>query len=179
MKNCVCVIALSLLLLSSTRALARPDDQEQEPIAVVEIGSVPNWSVTDHESAFGPTIAAEFTPIKNWLEIETGLTSLFGPHSTEWSADFLLKKPWDLTRTVEVMAGIGPEWVSTRKDGTGVHSLAGEVVLDFMFWTNAKHKVGWYFEPSYDYSFRAGHERSIGASVGLLIGIHAHRSDSH
>jgi hypothetical protein len=170
MKICVSMLLFSLFLLS-TPAFAQSDDEE-EPAAVIEIGSVPNWSLSGPGSSFGPTVAVEITPVKKWLEFETGITSLFGRDSTEWSADFLFKKPWDLTRTIEFMAGIGPEWVHTRSSGAGINSLAAETVLDFMFWTSVKHKIGWYLEPSYDYSFRAGHDRSVGVSIGLLIGIH-------
>jgi hypothetical protein len=177
MKICVSMLLLFVFLLS-VPAFAQSDDEQQEPAAVIEVGGVPNWSLTDPGPSFGPTVAVEMTPVKNWLEFETGVTSLFGRHSTEWSADFILKKPWDLTKTIEFMAGIGPEWVNTRKNGVGINSLAGEMVLDFMFWTSTKHKIGWYFEPSYEYSFRAGHERSMGASIGLLIGI-PHRIHSN
>ena len=174
MKIRVSMLFLFSLLLLSTPAFAQSDDQEQEPVAVLEIGGVPDWSLTGPGSSVGPTLAVEMTPVKNLLEVETGITSLFGRHSTEWSADFLFKKPWDLTRTMEFMAGIGPEWVHTRAGGAGKNSVAGEAVLDFMFWTSVRHKIGWYFEPSYDYSFRAGHERSTGVSIGLLIGISRH-----
>jgi hypothetical protein len=34
---------------------------------------------------------------------------------------------------------------------------------------SAKHRFGWYVEPSYDYSFGRGHEQSLGVSGGLLI----------
>jgi hypothetical protein len=67
------------------------------------------------------------------------------------------------------MFGAGPEWVHTRKFGVTTNSVAGEVVLDFMFWPSAKHKFGWYLEPGLDYNFGRGHERSIGISGGLLI----------
>jgi hypothetical protein len=146
--------------------------EESEPVAILEIGAVPAWSLTDPGSSFGPTVAFEITPIKNWLELEMGTTSSFGRHSTAWSTDFLFKKPWDLSQKIEFMVGIGPEWVNTRKYGIRTNSVAAEAVLDFMFWTNTRHKIGWYFEPFYDFSFQAGHERSAGASIGLLIGIH-------
>ena len=159
--------------------MAQSSEEEQEPAAVIEIGGVPDRSLTDREWSLGPTVAVEFTPVKNWIEIETGITRLSAPHTTEWSADFLIKKPWDLTKTIEFMFGIGPEWVNTRKNGLSINSFSGETVLDFMFWTSARHKIGWYFEPSYDYSFVAGHEGSIGASIGLLIGIPARRAHSN
>ena len=145
---------------------------ESEPASIVEIGAAPSWSITDPGSSLGPTVAIEFTPIKNWLELEIGTTSSFGRHSTEWSTDFLFKKPWDLSPKAEFMVGLGPEWINARKFGVRTNSVAGEAVLDFMFWTSAWHRIGWYFEPFYDYSFQAGHERSAGASIGLLIGIH-------
>ena len=84
----------------------------------------------------------------------------------EWSVDFLLKKPFTLSKSVEFFFGIGPEWKISN------NSIAGEAVLDFMFWPGRKHRFGWYLEPAYDYSFGRGHERSIGMSVGLLIAIH-------
>ena len=138
---------------------------------MLEIGAAPGWSITDPGSSLGPTVAVEFTPIKNWLELEMGITPSFGRHSTEWGTDLLLKKPWDLTPKIEFMAGIGPEWIRTRSYGVTKSSLAAEAILDFMFWMTAKHRFGWYLEPAYDYSFASGHERSAGIAVGLLIGI--------
>ena len=172
MKNYV-FLPMLLLFLSFTPAMAQSNDEEREPAAVIEVGGVPNRSLTDREWSLGPAVAVEMTPLKNWIEVEMGITRLSAPSSPEWSADFLVKKPWDLTKTAEFMVGIGPEWVHARKNGLGINSLAGEVVLDFMFWTSVKHKLGWYFEPYYDYTFSASHERSMGASVGLLIGIPA------
>jgi hypothetical protein len=32
-------------------------------------------------------------------------------------------------------------------------------------------KLGWFLEPSYDYSFGSGHDGSLGVSVGLLVPI--------
>jgi hypothetical protein len=103
--------------------------------------------------------------------LEIGVTPAFGRHSTEWSTDLLFKKPWDLTPKIEFMAGIGPAWVRSRSFGVTHHSLSAEVIGDFMFWTSPAHRFGWYLEPGYDYSFAAGHERSVGVAIGLLIGI--------
>jgi hypothetical protein len=74
------------------------------------------------------------------------------------------------------MLGVGPEWVYLRQNGTTSQSISGEVAGDFMFWPNGKHRFGWYLEPAYDYSFMAGHQKSIGMSAGLLIGIHRKHS---
>jgi hypothetical protein len=145
--------------------------EEKEPAAVVELGGATNWSITEGGSSFGPSVAVEVTPIENWLELELGVTPLFTRHSTEWDADLLFKKPWTLSKKVEFMAGIGPEWVHVTKYGTTTNSVSGEAILDFMFWPSKKHRFGWYLEPGYEYNFGRGHEQSLGISGGLLIAI--------
>jgi hypothetical protein len=89
-------VAAALLLLFAGTALA----EEKDPFAVVELGAAGEWGLPNGGSSFGPTAAVEFTPIKNWLEIEAGVTSLFGRGQTEWDTDFLFKKPFDLSPTV-------------------------------------------------------------------------------
>jgi hypothetical protein len=143
---------------------------DPEPAAIVELGGAASWNLSGG-SSFGGDFAVEFTPIENWLEIEAGTTPLFRRHSTEWDTDLLFKKPWTLSEKVEFMIGAGPEWIYARQSGASANLLGGEVVLDFMFWPSAKHRLGWYLEPGYEYSFGRGHERSLGITGGLLIGI--------
>jgi hypothetical protein len=112
-------------------------------------------------------VAVEFTSIKDWLEIETGVASLFSNGRTEWDTDLLFKKPFTLSDKVEFMFGVGPQWTFSR-EGT---KIAGEVELDFMFWPTQDRKLGWFLEPTYTYAFSSGHERSLGMSAGLLIPI--------
>ncbi len=144
---------------------------QKESVAVVEIGGAPSWGITSGGSNFGPTVAVEVTPIENWLELEAGVTPIFSRHSTEWDTDLLFKKPWTLSKKVEFMFGVGPEWIHIRAHGITTNSLAGEAALDFMFWPTAKHRFGWYVEPGYEYGFGRGHEQSAGMSGGLLIAI--------
>lgn len=162
------VLIVSLLLWPGA-AFAQSVDKE--PAVVLELGGAAGQSLTGGGSSFGPSLAIEVTPIKNWLELEAGVTPLWGRHSTEWDTDLLFKKPWDLSDKVEFMCGLGPEWIHTRENGVTEDSLGGEVALDFMIWPSAKHRFGWYLEPSYDYSFGRGHEQSIGVTGGLLIAI--------
>jgi hypothetical protein len=164
-------VLVASLFLYPARGCAQAADPDKEAAAVVEIGGAAGWNVKGGAAAFGPDFAVEVTPIENWLELEAGTTPLFGRHSTEWDTDLLFKKPWTLSKKVEFMFGVGPEWVHTREYGTTANSAAGEVVGDFMFWPFAKRRFGWYLEPGYEYSFGRGHERSIGISAGLLIAI--------
>jgi hypothetical protein len=163
------------LLISAASASAQEKKSADEEVAVIEIGAAPSRNLKDHTSSLGPTLAVEVSPIENWLELEAGVTPSFGHGTPEWATDLLFKKPWMLSRTVEFMAGVGPEWIHTRQSGATANSVAGEAVLDFMFWPGRwGHKIGWYVEPGYEYNFGRGHERSIGLSFGLLIAIRKH-----
>jgi hypothetical protein len=163
-------LLLLLLFLCSGTVFAQPADKD--PVAIVELGAAAGWNLKNGGSSFGPDAAVEVTPIENRLELEAGVTPLFSRHhATEWNTDLLFKKPWTLSKKAELMAGVGPEWVHTKEPGMPVNSIAGEAVLDFMFWPGGKHKFGWFLEPAYDYNFARGHERSFGITAGLLIAI--------
>lgn len=140
---------------------------QSEPAAILELGGAAAWNLPGGASSFGPDLAAEFTPIEHWLEIEAGVTPLFARHSTEWDTDLLFKKPWDLSEKVEFMFGIGPEWVHIRT----ANSLAGEAALDFMFWPSRSRRLGWFLEPAFESTFGHTRERSLGFTAGLLIAI--------
>ena len=167
--NATRFLLLASLFLCPGKAFAQSPDEE--PAAVVELGGAAGWNLKDWGSSFGPTVAVELTPIENWLELEAGVTPSFSRHSTEWDTDLLFKKPWTLSKKAEFMFGVGPEWIHTRESGMTTNSVAGEIVLDFMFWPSPKHRFGWYLEPGYEYNFGRGHERSVGMSWGLLISI--------
>ncbi|HXN29888.1 MAG TPA: hypothetical protein VN902_22390 [Candidatus Acidoferrales bacterium] len=160
-----------LLLLGGANAFAQSADKEPKELAVVELGAAAGWNIASGGSNVAPTAAVEATPIEKWLELEAGVTPIFSRHSTEWDVDLLFKKPWTLSKKVEFMAGVGPEWVHVRQGGVTTNSVAGEVVLDFMFWPSKKRRFGWYLEPGYEYGFGRAHERSAGLSGGLLIAI--------
>ena len=157
------------LLLCSGAALSQSADKD--PAAVLELGGAAGWSIPDGGSSFGPTAAIEITPVENWLELEAGVTPLFAAHSREVDVDLLFKKPWELSRKLEFMAGLGPEWIHASQSGAKTNSLAGEAALDFMYWPYRKHRYGWYVEPGFECDFGHGHEKSLGISGGLLIAI--------
>jgi len=161
--------ALSFSVLFLLAGLTFAQSAEKEPAATLELGAAVSHSLNGDGSAAGPSFAVEVTPIKEWLELEAGVTPLFSKKSTEWDTDLLFKKPWTLSRKVEFMAGIGPEWVYMKHAGASVNALAGEGALDFMFWPARRHKFGWYLEPAYDHGFVYSHEQSLGVSGGLLI----------
>jgi hypothetical protein len=164
-------LSLAVFLLLGGNATGQSADEEKER-AVVELGAAASRNITgDSANSFGPSIAVEVTPVKNWLELEFGTTALLRRHSTEWGTDLLFKKPWDFSPKVEFMFGIGPEWDHSNRYGMKSNSVSAEAVGDFMFWPSRKHRFGWYLEPSYEYNFARGHEQSVGITTGLLISI--------
>ena len=163
--------ALLAALLFAGRACGQVEGKEKEPAAIIELGGAGEWPLTRGTPGYGPNLAVEVTPIKEWLEIEAGVTPFFSRGQTEWDTDLLFKKPYTLSKTTEFMCGVGPEWAHTTKGGNSVNSIGGEAALDFMFWPWPKRRFGWYLEPSYGYNFGNGHQQSMSVSVGLLIAI--------
>jgi len=158
------LIAALLLIAGAARA------EEKEPSALIEMGGATEWDLRGGQS-FGPAVAIEVTPLKDWLEIEGGVSPLFGGGHTDWNTDLVFKKPFTLSKTVEVEFGVGPEWLHTTGGGKTADSLGGEAVVEFQFWPWPNRNYGWYLEPSYGYDFGSGHAQSFGLTVGLLIAI--------
>src|SRR6201998_1823758 len=150
---------------------AREATEDKAPIVILELGAATSWNLSGGAATFAPNLAAEVTPIENWLELEAGVSPFYTRNSTEWDTDLLFKKPWTISRKAEFMLGIGPEWIHLKQSGRTTNSVAGEVAGDFMFWPNGRHRFGWFLEPAYDYSFARGHQKSLGISFGLLMGI--------
>lgn len=156
----VTAVWLIVALSSSTSVQA----EDKEPTAVLEFGGASEWGLAAGRPSYGASVAAEFTAIKDWLEIEPGIAPLFNAGHPEWTADVIFRKPFDLSKTIEFAPGIGPEWSSDGK-------VAGVLSLHFMLWSTPEHKFGWFVEPTYSYSFSNGHEQALGMAVGLLIPI--------
>lgn len=147
-------------------------DDNDDPAAILEVGAATNWNFSGGAATFAPNLAAECTPIENWLELEVGVSPFFTRDSTEWDTDFLFKKPWTLSTKTEFMLGVGPSWSHLKQNGNVEDTFSAELAGDFMFWPTGRHRLGWYLEPAYGYSFAGGHQQSIGVSAGLLIGFH-------
>lgn len=155
---------------SSIHPTRTPKDAD-ETVVILEVGAATNWNFNGGAATFAPNLAAECTPIQNWLELEAGVSPYYTLNSTEWDTDFLFKKPWDISKKAEFMLRVGPQWAHQRQSGKTKDTFSAELAGDFMFWPTRKHHFGWYLEPAYDYSFAGGHQQSIGMSAGLLIGI--------
>ena len=163
--HAVRIAPLVLLLAYPSLGLPPAFAGDDDHAAVLELGGAGEWALQDGKTSLGPSVAVEVTPIEHWLEIEAGITPLRSRDGTEWEADLVFKKPFQLSKTVEMMVGAGPQWSSTS-------ALSAVTVLDFMIWTTPQ--VGWFVEPSYSYGLSHGHPQSLAVNVGLLIALGGH-----
>ncbi len=145
--------------------------EEKEPRALLEVGGVGELGFPDSTSSLGPAIGIDVTAVRNWLEIEAGVASLFGNGRTELSMDLIFKKPYTLSKTMEIELGVGPAWMRETRGGKITDSIGGEAAVEMQFWPWPERKLGWFLEPSYGYDFTRGHEQALGVTVGLLIPI--------
>jgi hypothetical protein len=44
--------------------------EDKDPIPIVELGAATTWNLSGGAAAFASNLAAEVTPMENWLEIE-------------------------------------------------------------------------------------------------------------
>jgi hypothetical protein len=84
--------------------LNETSSDDDEAVAILEVGASTNWNFNGGAATFAPNLAAECTPIEHWLELEAGVSPFFTRRSTEWETDFLFKKPWTISKKAEFMA---------------------------------------------------------------------------
>ena len=155
------------LLLAASEASA--DENEKESSVVVELGGGGEWDPHGGAS-YGPNVALEFEVIEHWLEIETGLAPRFERGESEVEFEMIFKKPFELSESVEFLIGAGPVWVHHSEESPK-DSIAGEAIVELVYWPRQDHKVGFFVEPSYSYNFGEGHEKTVGVTAGLHIGV--------
>lgn len=164
-----CIIELAALVVCATSAFGQATEEAEHSV-VLEVGATGDWGLTGGPSSLGGTFEAEVTPIERWLELEAGVTALGTNGRRELEADVLFKKPFQLSRTIEFMPGIGPAWSWKLSGSHRTPAVATEIALDFMFWRSKT--LGWYLEPSCDFAgLGPKSDRSLGVTLGLLVGL--------
>jgi hypothetical protein len=159
-------VALWGLAIALLPCAEKAQAEDKEPLAVVSLGAAVEAGLPGPISR-GPSAAVEFSAIKDWLEVEVGGARLSRRGLSEWEAEVIFRKPFNLSETTELMVGLGPIWTRSKAEGTKPGIV---FALDLMFWPSPDRKFGWFVEPTY--SVLKGNERSLGVSFGLLIGIH-------
>ncbi len=158
---------MAVLLMTTDVAWA----EEDEPTAVIAVGAIGEWGLTENSASYGGNIFIEATPIDEWLEIELGANALYSNEGKQWETGMLFKIPTTVAKGVEFAYGIGPQW--NRKLGNGLitDTFGLEAAIELSIWPGDQNRFGWYFEPSYGLDFGKCHEQSFSFSTGLLIAI--------
>jgi hypothetical protein len=159
--------AIFLLLTTDVQCAER----EQESATEIEIGAAGEWDLPN-DFGFGPSLGVEHTMIKEWLEVEAEVSPAFINGSVELDTELTFKKPFNLSSNVEMMVGLGPEWLHKVGHGATTDSIGGVILADFQIWPSPERTYGWFIEPNYSCDFGRGREQSLGATVGLVIPIH-------
>ncbi len=155
------LVAAVLLLAGDAQA------EDKEPALGFEMAGVGSWGLQHGGSSFGPEVALEYTVIEHWLEIEGGFSPLFSKGQVEFDTGFVFKKPFELSKSIELVIGAGPIWL--RQLDTD--SVAGQAIVEFKYFPWPERHVAFFVEPDYSYDFGKGHDQSVGVTLGLYVGI--------
>ena len=153
--------SLAASLLCATLAQA---EEREKSAAVLEICSAAEWQIPHGEFSSGPYVALKFELLRDWLEIEIGVSPQFGSHQTDLASELIVKTPVFSSEKIEVMVGLGPQW---EYHVTGVelrHSLGAEAQLELEYWPSAHRKFGWFVEYQYGRTFTSDRAQSSSAS---------------
>lgn len=105
---------------------------EGEEDAHVLFGAGPAMAVElGHGTNVGGSVFAAYVVAPRWLEVEAAAFAEEGPEGSLFPLVLLAKKPFEVSRLVELFIGIGPELVlipSREPGGHGDVELGGEAV---------------------------------------------------
>lgn len=135
-------------------------------VKLIALGSFPE-SPEDEEVYWGPGLIYELTVIPHWLEIELAGAALFKREGAKLPVDVLLKKPFRLSRSVDLFVGGGPMMnISVEENEASVHwGVIGSLGGFLWLWSTG----GILLEVDYAYldENRGAHE--IEAACGVAV----------
>ena len=131
---------LTSILLLTGKAFGQVE--EKEPAAIVEIGGAGQWAFNHGKPSYGPNFAVEVTPIKEWLEIEAGVTpSSLAMVRRNGTQTFSSRNRTRYLKPRNSWLGLAPNGRTPTAAARGTNSIAAEAALDFMFWPATEAKV--------------------------------------
>ena len=146
------------------------DDKElpSEHTIIIGVGGATEYELGNGSFHSGANVMVEWDAIENWLELEVATSLLAADKGIELPVDLIVKKPFRLTQSVELMLGVGPELVRISTPARKTTYAGGQIAVDFMLWPS--HRFGLWVEPTYDLVFRHTLSHGIGSTGGLLVG---------
>jgi hypothetical protein len=163
-KTIRAAVAVVALLAGFGRAFGAEPEAAEHRDLILEVAPAGEWGLGDDgKRSFGPSFALAVTPIEHQLEVEFGLTPMFDHGKADWEGEIVFKKPFELSKNLELLVGIGPQWA------TPSNSFGAVAKLDLVYWKTPK--IGLFVEPSYSYAFNGGHEQSLTLKAGILFAL--------
>ena len=163
------VFIISLPLLTAHAQVKDDDgDDSNEPPTQLEIGPEVEVPFVGEHPGFGGTITLQVTPIPNWLEFEFGVGALTNSHSTEFEAEFMFEKPFQISSTTEFMIEAGPTISRSSEADEDGTLLSIQTEAGFFVWPNKE--LGWYANVGWSDALKNG-AQSISVGAGILIPI--------
>ncbi len=164
------LVVIAVLVVAPHRAMCQEAADNEDHSVVLQLGPAVERNLNNKTSGSGGTMAVEFTPIEDVLEIEIGTSVLSSSGGRELGGEIMFKKPYHLSPTSEIMIGIGPQVGRKYQDANAGTSFGVTFAFDLMFWPTKD--IGWYINPEYGYGIgKSNGERSIGASIGIAFGL--------
>ena len=162
-------IVLLLALALPSPAARAAETESVEHTVIIGGGGAIERELGERSTHAGANVFLEYEAIQGWLELELGVSWLAVPGGTELPIDLLMKKPFSLTRELELMVGVGPQIVRVFHPNEGGTFLGVEFALDFMYWPT-RH-VGLWLQPAYGVVFRgSGSSHGLSSTAGIIAG---------
>ena len=155
-------------LATGMQTYAVAEEAHEEHSMILTLGPVLDRSLTDKKTTYGSSVGLEFTAIENQLEIEVGAQYLSSSSPKVLGAVVLFKKPFELSKGVELEIGLGPS-ISRKVSPSGGWQSGITFSPELMIWPTKK--MGWYISSEYTRGLGKEAEKSVGLSIGLLFPI--------
>ena len=163
-KTLHAAMAIVVLAAGCDRAFGEEREVAEHRDLVLEVAPAGEWGLgADGKTSVGPSFALAVTPIEHQLEVEFGLTPMIDHGRADWEGEIVFKKPFELSKNLELLVGVGPQWT------TPSNSFGAVAKFDLVYWKTPQ--VGWFAEPSYSYAFNRDHEQNLTLKVGLLFAL--------
>lgn len=163
MKTLHTAMAVVVLMIGCGRALGEEPEAAEHRDVILEVAPAGEWGLSDSKTSFGPSFALAVTPIEHQLEAEFGLSPMIDHGRADWEGEIVFKKPFELSKNLEVLVGVGPQW------STPSNSFGAVAKFDLVYWKTSQ--IGLFMEPSYSYAFNGEHEQNLTLKVGLLFAL--------
>ncbi len=171
MSNSLTIACIAFASFFSNLSYAQDDERDDSAVAFTVAAATEREMATGN-ARVGATLGFEVALIEHWLELEVQVSALGRNTNREYTNEFILKKPFRLSKDSELEVGLGAFISRPQMDLTQAAASASRrgnlVMAEFKKWTSKNR--GWFIETSLGRTAGTG-EKAIGVSAGLIFGL--------